>query len=167
MSANDPIVVVRVACNILIMDTEPRPRIVLLIVGALTFAVAISSVSLARVVGDPIESVFQLQITGLTVLGVLVWAVASLTARRLFVGKFPSEIVKSRVLILWGGFRFVLLLAIVLDLVIWLVSVALGLEMSNTFLRGLVLLIVFSAFLGIAGGAFLNSFVTIRHWRRA
>jgi len=148
------------------MTTELRPRIILLIVGALAIALAIGSISLTMAVGDPIELVFHLQFTGLVVLGVLVWAVAALTARRLIIGKFPSASVDSRALFLWGGSRFVLLLAVLLDLVIWFVSIALGLEMSNTFLRGLVLLLVVSAFLGIAGGALLNSVVTLRHWRR-
>ena len=158
---------IREEWNIQAMDTTPRPRFVLLIVGVLALAVATGSIILAEAVGDPVGLVFHLRTTGPVVVGVLVWAVAALAVRSLIVGKFPSASVDSRAMLLWGGSRFVLLLAVVLNLVSWLISVALGLEVSNAFLRSLVFLIVVSAFLGIAGVAFLNSVVTVRSWRRA
>jgi nitrate/nitrite transporter NarK len=58
-----------------------------------------------------------------------------------------------------------LLVATVLLVICWLAALTFGLAAQTAFVQAAVLLLVVTALTGIAGGAFLNSALAIRHWR--
>jgi hypothetical protein len=144
----------------------PPARFVWPLVAVAAVAIAIATISLALVVGDPVGPLFRQPITVPLMLALFVWALLAGAARRLTVGKLPTVSVNSRAVFFWGASRFALLMAVVLVLAISLVSFAIGLEIAGALLRGSVLLIVVTGFTGLGGGAFLNSALAVKHWRR-
>ena len=115
--------------------------------------------------GDPIGPLFSQLLTIQVLLGLVVWALLALTARRLMVGKVDNMPKTSIAIFLWGGFRVALLVATVTAIVCWLAALALGLEIATAFLRALVLILVVTAFTGMFGGAFFNTMLVVRRLR--
>ena len=148
------------------MGISRRARLPLFFIAVAALALAISAVSLAVTFGDPVSPLFAHVLTIPVIAALVIWFALAWAARRATIGDLPKESVNSWAAFVWGGSRVALLLATVLVTVGWLITLALGLELATDFVRALVLLLVVTAFTGIAGGAFLNSVWAMRHWRR-
>ena len=96
----------------------------------------------------------------------MAWSLLALGPRWVLVGKLPKRPVSFVPVLIWGGFRVALLVATVTVIVCWLAGLAFGLAVSTTFVRALILILIFSAFTGITGGAFINSMLAVGQWRR-
>ena len=114
---------------------------------------------------DPTISLFQHVLTIQVVAVILIWSLLAWSARWLIVGKLPELRLNSLSALILGGSRVAILIATVTVMVGWLIALALGLEIAPALFRAGVLLAVAMAFIGIIGGAFLNSVLAVRHLR--
>jgi hypothetical protein len=146
------------------MSTNPAAKSALALVVAGALLLAGGALYLSITQGDPISPLFRHVLTIEVMAALVVWFTAAWTARRFTVGRLPKLQLGSAGL-LWGGSRVALLIATVLLLIGWLAALALGIAVQTAFLRAAVLLLVVTAFTGIAGGAFFNSILAIRHRR--
>jgi len=146
------------------MSTRPSAKLTLALVIAGALLLAGGALYLAITEGDPVSPLFRHVLT-LEVMGTfLVWFTVAWAARRFTVGKLPRLQLNSAGVI-WGGSRVALLIATVLLMIGWLAALAFGLAVQIAFVRAVLLLVVVTAFTGMAGGAFLNSMLAFRHWR--
>lgn len=149
------------------MDNRRQARLVLLLIAPGGLAIAVAAVWLAITFHDPAGALFR-QVLIIPALGALLaWFALASGARRYTVGKLPRLRMNSPAALVWGGFRVALLIASVLVLVGWLGALALGVELASAFIGGFVLLAFLTVVTGLAGGAFINSALVVRHWRRA
>lgn len=95
-------------------------------------------------------------LNGLVILAILGWGMVTWLVRRLTVGKLPKLPMNSPVVFVFGIFRLVLLVAIVLSGISWLVALAFGLNGDQAFPEAFVLLVVSAALSGIIGGGIIN-----------
>jgi hypothetical protein len=147
------------------MNSPPSDRLllslvlvaaVLLAAGAFLLAAQPTDLSGPRYQDFPIAPV---------VLVFFAWALLSVTARLLFIGRLPKSQKPSWAAMMWGGSRFAMAISTLILLICWLVSLAVGLQAEATFLHAAVLLLVFMGLTGVVGGAYLNSLLVLRRWR--
>lgn len=146
------------------MTHSPQsPRLVLaaLIAGAL--ALSGGAVALTATGGD---AAFGYIANIQFIIIVLAWAMLALAARWLVVGKVGEIASDSSAMLIWGGFRVCLLLAVVALLLGWVIALALGHDVRRLLLQAVVLMVVVAAVTGIIGGAAINSWLAVRHWVR-
>jgi len=148
------------------MDPRSPARLWIALVVFAGLAVASGAVFYSATEHDPIGPLFRQSLTAPVIVGLMAWSLLALGARWLLVGKLPKRPVSFVPTLIWGGFRVALLVATVTAIVGWLAALALGLAVSTIVFRALVLILIFSAFTGITGGAFINSMLAIGEWRR-
>ena len=95
-------------------------------------------------------------LNGLVIVAILGWSMVTWLVRRLTVGKLPKLSTKSPAVLIFGIFRLVLLVAIILSGISWLVALAFGLNGDQDFPEAFVLLVVSSALSSIIGGGIIN-----------
>ena len=146
------------------MSIHPSTKsaLALVIAGALLSAGGVLSLAIAE--GDAVGSLLRQVLTFQVFVPPMVWFAAAWGVRRFAIGKLPT-LQLSFAEVVWGGSRVALLIATALLLIGWLATLAFGLGVQLAFVRAVVLLAAVSALTGIAGGAYLNSMLAIRHWR--
>ena len=147
------------------MDDQPSARsaLALVIVGA--FVLAGIALFLTVRKGDVAGALFQHPLTIQLIAGIVAWSLLAWAARRLIVGKLSNTRLNLLPVIVWGGSRVSLLIAVIALLAGWLTALAGGLEIATLFGQALILLVVVAWFTGMIGGAFLNSLAAVRSWR--
>lgn len=148
------------------MDAPLPPRLLIASVVVAGLCVASGAVFFSATEVDPIGPLFHQALTGQIIVGLLAWSLLALGLRWLLLGRLPKMPISFVPGLIWGGFRIALLVATVIVIVVWLAALVLGLAVATTFFKALVLILMFSAFTGIAGGAFINSILAMGELRR-
>ena len=142
---------------------SPKPALALVLLAALLIASGALFLTIDR--GDVLGPLFRYGPAIQVIAMLFVWSLLAWSARRLIVGKLPTLALNSWAALIWAGSRVALLFAIISVMAGWLIALVLGLEVETAFARAIVLLVVVTALTGMISGAFLNSFLAVRHWR--
>lgn len=140
---------------------SPKTYLAFVIAGAILFAG--SALYFAITQGDNYGPLLRHVLSNQAMITILVWSVVALGARWLTVGKLPKSPQNSTTVI-WGASRLSLLIAVVLLMIGTLIALAFNLAPQLALFRAFVFLLVVTGLTGIAGGAFYNSMLAVRHW---